>query len=135
MTSYNGLPEAERNRSIREPPIIQAPQPPNCAEEISSSFFGFSELPGEIRNEIYRLCLVNKDPIPIWDVDFTLSGGDKHAETTNHEETKQSGVTGNFHASLGFDLGLLRVSKSVYAEAVAMLVTVQSGSLPSIFRQ
>ncbi|KAL8858861.1 MAG: hypothetical protein Q9178_004539 [Gyalolechia marmorata] len=121
MTPYNEPPKAERERYIKEPPIVQASQPPGCAEDITSSSFNFSELPGEIRNEIYRLCLVNKDPIPVWDVNFTLSGRDKQAKRTKLQETKQHSVTGNFPTNLGFNLGLLRVSKFVYAEAVAIL--------------
>ncbi len=44
---------------------LRSPSPPTDLSPSSTPAFRFNDLPGEVRNKIYRLCLINESPIAL----------------------------------------------------------------------
>ncbi len=90
--------------------------PPNFTQA-----FRFSDLPGEVRNKIYRQCLINEGPIPLEILELSVS------EAKPREEAGSPKSEPLIWFSLDMEIekwtiitSLLRVSKAVHDEAASI---------------
>ncbi|KAF1952450.1 hypothetical protein CC80DRAFT_596544 [Byssothecium circinans] len=88
---------------------ITLPKTDSIATMSTQKAFPFMELPGELRNNIYKRCLVAKRPIDFW----PLIAADAPEGTTRSKILAEN--------LKGLNVGLMRTSKRVHYETVFIL--------------
>lgn len=110
QASYNTNPHGGTRAKNRHESKPALPQPP----------FRFRDLPLEICNEIYRLCLVDEEKIAIESVrnyDGDMSGNDEHSDNDKSVQL----IPSRRHWRQTWGLNVLLIDKATYQEAVAVL--------------
>lgn len=112
---------ADQWKSTCQYVTLRSPTPPTHVSPSSPQAFRFSDLPGEVRNKIYRLCLINESPIALEVLELFVSDVKilEGAETPEKEPFTFFSTDSEIE-KWTVNATLLRVSKAIRDEAASI---------------